>query len=235
MLKVIIIINAEVKDTGELILASPVTKTMVTNLKQAISTNSQTQLEIELVANSSLWSKSFVTPLEDHNLVYCPLTINLPEHFQFRARGIYQACEKIMARRKWAHTKLGYATAKEDSWCGNLWLPIVLTGKGPLYGEVIGEGEFPNSYTQPLDLPDKQRQPLYYLAHRLLESLSPLPSVYLLQFGWQEEKIVFDRLWPFPAAPAIASVGVQQPDLFTCYWYCLTNQPILDISILGVH
>lgn len=43
--------------------------------------------------------------------------------------------------------------------------------------------------------------------------------------------ICFDRLWPFPIAPAIASVGVQQPDLFACHWRCVTGQPIREITI----
>jgi hypothetical protein len=45
--------------------------------------------------------------------------------------------------------------------------------------------------------------------------------------------ILFDRLIPFPDEPAIASIGVQEPNLFTCHWLCLTHQPILDLKIKG--
>lgn len=111
-----------------------------------------------------------------------------------------------------------------DSFLGDLWLPIVLTKKGPIYGEVIGEGEIPNSYEQPIDFSnhgsdgydDQIRQSLYYLGYQLLESINAIPSVYLLQFRMLEQEIFFDRLWPFPATPAIASVESQQPDLFAC-------------------
>jgi hypothetical protein len=90
----------------------------------------------------------------------------------------------------------------------------------------------PNSYHQPVDLDDAQRQALYNLGYQLLNSIDATPSVYLLQFAFSaEQEIIFDRLWPFPAAPAIASITVQQPDLFTCHWRCITNQSIPDITI----
>jgi hypothetical protein len=89
------------------------------------------------------------------------------------------------------------------------------------------------SYAQPLHLPDRYRQPLYQLGQRLLGLVSASPAVYLLQFGFQGEEIVFDRLFPFPAAPAIASLGIQTPDLFECHWRCLTQQPIRDLRIPG--
>ncbi|MGC1394917.1 MAG: hypothetical protein WA828_11615, partial [Coleofasciculaceae cyanobacterium] len=111
------------------------------------------------------------------------------------------------------------------------YLPIVLTAKGPLYGEVIRKAET-TPYQQPLDLPDNQRQPLYYLAYQLLQALSAPPSVYLLQFGYEGKEIIFSSLLPFPDIPALASIKVQEPNLFTCYWHCLTNQPILDLTIL---
>jgi hypothetical protein len=69
------------------------------------------------------------------------------------------------------------------------------------------------------------------LAKQLLSSISATPSVYLLQFRLLEEEIIFDRLWPFPAAPALTSLNVQQPNLYTCYWKCLTNQTITDLAI----
>jgi hypothetical protein len=89
----------------------------------------------------------------------------------------------------------------------------------------------PPPYCQPIHLPDRQRQPLYQLAYRLLRSLAAPPAVYLMQFGLQEDGIQFDRLLPFPAEPAIASLGVQTPDLFTCHWRCLVGKPIHDLVI----
>ncbi|WP_421659414.1 hypothetical protein [Leptothermofonsia sp. ETS-13] len=52
-----------------------------------------------------------------------------------------------------------------------------------------------------------------------------------MQFGIQAEAIYFDRLIPFPAALASTSLGVQLPDLFTCYWYCITGKTIHDLII----
>jgi hypothetical protein len=48
-----------------------------------------------------------------------------------------------------------------------------------------------------------------------------------------QHPILFDRLIPFPDEPAIATIGVQEPNLFICHWLCLTHQPILDLKIKG--
>jgi hypothetical protein len=248
MRKVVIIVNAKVKEPGKVVAASPVTERMVSALKQAINgeafcqnssvirksafgTEPIEQVKIEVVPAASLWS-DYKKYKGDDSLIYCPLTIQLPDDFEFPGHDIYKACRDIKARRRWVKQNLGYKICSHHSQLGDFWLPVVLTAKGPIYGEMIGEGGIPNSYQQPIDLPDRQRQNLYYLAHRLLQSLSSLPGVYLLQFGFQDRDIVFDRLWPFPAAPAISSIKVQQPDLFTCHWYCLTDRPILDLTIV---
>lgn len=227
MEKVVIIINSEAHAIGKPSRLSPVAERMVTALKQAIPET----ITVEIISAASLWSKSESQKISK-NLIYFPLTIQLPNWFDFPGRTIYQSCRDLEARRAWVEQKLAYQTSIGDSWLGDLWLPIVLTHKGPLYGEVIGEGAIPNSYQQPIDLTDDLRQPLYYLAHQLLENLSAPPSVYLLQFSLLGKDIVFDRLWPFPAAPAIASIKVQNPNLYACYWHCLTNQPILDLAIV---
>ncbi|MGK7874678.1 MAG: hypothetical protein AB4426_15650 [Xenococcaceae cyanobacterium] len=232
MSKVIIVVNAEVRETGKIIAASPVTQKMVTALRRAISANSAKPVKIEVVAAATLWSNSANLAIDCHNLIYCPLTIQLPDSFKFPAQAIYQACKDIKGRRRWVEQNLAYKTSIGDNWLGDLWLPVVLTAKGPLYGEVIGEGEMPNFYQQPVYLADEQRQPLYDLAYQLLQSIGTPPAVYLLQFSLRGKEIVFDRLWPFPAAAAIASLGVQKPDLFTCHWHCLTNQPICDLTII---
>jgi hypothetical protein len=114
---------------------------------------------------------------------------------------------------------------------GNLWLPVVCTARGSLFAEVIGQYA-DGSYYQPVHLSDRQRQPLYRFAFELLDTLQAPPSVYLLQFAWgSDHQVIFDRLIPFPDKPAIASVGVQTPDLFECHWLCLTEQPIYDLVI----
>ena len=231
MESILIIINAEVDSVGQIITTSPATEKMVTALKQAIQTYSTASVNVEVIAAAALWSDSMAFKEPQ---IYCPLTIQLPDSFQFPAQPIYQACRDIEERRSWAQ-HLHYQTGQDQAWLGDLWLPVVLTAKGPLYGEVIGEGVIPNSYRQPIDLTDDIRQSLYHLAYELLRSIAATPAVYLLQFSLRDQDIVFDRLWPFPAAPAIASLAVQSPDLFTCHWHCLTGQPILDLMIMPRH
>ncbi len=247
MHKVLIIVNAKVKDAGKIISASPVTEKMVSAICEAVNqevlrhkisnisgeplaVKVPKPVKIEVISAGTLWSEQ-EKPKGNNTSIYCPLTIQLPDRFDFPARNIYKACQDIKGRRRWVEKNLGYKVCTSDRQLGDLWLPVVVTEKGPLYGEVIGEGEIPNSYQQPVDLPDKQRQSLYKLAYNLLESIDALPSVYLVQFSWRAAEIIFDRLWPFPAAPALASIGVQQPDLYKCHWYCLTKQPILDLTI----
>ena len=154
----------------------------------------------------------------------CPLTLNLPDRFNFPGKTVYQACGDVRGLRKLVET-WGYNTGT-----GEAWLPIVLTAKGPLYAEVIGRTS-ELSYFQPLHLSDLWRQQLYQLGYRLLRQLDAFPAVYLMQFGCGNLDLYFDRLLPFPAMPALASIGVQVPDLFTCYWYCLTGRAILDLTI----
>jgi hypothetical protein len=232
MKKVLIIVNAEVNEQGKTISGSPVTEKMVAALKQGIATNSQ-PVGIEVVAAGNLWSKSNKPANDDSELIYCPLTIQLPDYFEFPGKKIYSACRDLVGRRRWVENNLGYKTSVGDSWLGHLWLPIVLNNQTPLYGEVIGEGAIPNSYEQPIDLSNRLRKSLYHLANQLLKSLSAPSAVYLIQFSIHNSEIIFDRLWPFPAAPALASLRNQYPDLYTCHWYCLTKQPLLELAISG--
>lgn len=172
-----------------------------------------------------------VIALQPEDLL-CPLTLNLPDTLVWSGGAIYQACRAVEAMRDRVQQKFRVPAVS-----GNFWLPIVLTAKGPLYAEVICRAG--SEYHQPFHLPDSQRQPLYRLAACLLRELNAPPSVYLLQFGWlaetagQTAQIGFDRLFPFPAEPAIASLNAQTPNLFVCYWQCLTQQPILDLQIPG--
>ena len=232
MEQVVIIINAEVSDKGKLISASPVTQKMVEALQRSIAEFSPGAI-VEIVSAATLWSKHSrnIKRSRDEKTIYCPLTIQLPEYFDFPEQRIYSACKDINSRRKWVENNLGLKTSVGDSWLGHLWLPIILTDK-PIYGEIIGEGSMPNSYEQPVAIPNRQRQSLHDLAGKLLESLEATPATYLLQFSLYKGEIVFDRLWPFPAAPALITLKTQKPDLFTCHWHCLTKQPVPEISIV---
>jgi hypothetical protein len=146
---------------------------------------------------------------------------------------IAAACADLEGLRSWVSQQHGVAATD----AGNFWLPIVWTARGPLYAEVIVRKD-DGRYHQPFHLDDRTKQPLYYLAYNLLSSLQAPPSVYLMQIAFKVREspsatieILFDRLIPFPSEPAIASIGVQEPNLFTCHWLCLTNQPILDLVI----
>ena len=230
--RVSIIVNAKVKQEGRLIAASPVTERMLSALKKAIIANSPDTV-IEVIAVASLWSETAQKQTSTAGRIYCPLTIQLPKWLVFPSQKIYQSCQDILGRRTWVEEHLKCKSNPNLNWLGDLWLPVVWTAEGPLYGEVIGEGVMPNAYEQPVKLADNLRQALYSLASQCLEALEAPPSVYLLQFSVIEQEIIFDRLWPFPAAPAIASLGVQSPDLFSCHWQCLTDQAIADIQILS--
>lgn len=232
MEKVVIIINAEVSDRGKLLSASPVTQKMVEALQNAIVRES-TSTEIEIVSAATLWSKNRTVLKKERNnkTIYCPLTIQIPDYFDFPQRKIYSACKDINARRRWVEKNLGFKTSVGDSWLGHLWLPIIVTSKSLMFGEVIGEGSMPNSYEHPVSIPKRQLKSIHGLAEELLESLDAAPATYLLQFSLYNGEIVFDRLWPFPAAPALITLKTQQPDLFTCHWRCATEQPISKISI----
>jgi hypothetical protein len=151
-----------------------------------------------------------------------PLTFDLPSDWNFPGRSVWTACQQIEALRTWVQDTAGILSGK-----ANFWLPIVLTAKGVLYAEAIAIQA--NSYRQPLHLTDRQRQPLYRFAWKLLQHLQAPPSLYLLGCSYQGQELLFDQLLPFPNEAALSSV--QQPDLLTCHWRCLSHQPILDITI----
>jgi hypothetical protein len=245
--KVIIIVNAEINDKKKIVTASPATEKMVSCLKKAIQSELMTgqdeteirerqdRVPIEIISTASLWSETNRNDRgdsKDNEIIYCPLTIELPHAFDFSGKQVFLACKDIKARRRWVEEKLSYQTHKGDRSFGDLWLPAIVLKDGIVYGEAIGEGEIPNFFQQPVDLPNTIRNSLHNLGNKLLKSISAVPAVYLLQFSLQGREIIFDRLWPFPAAPALASLKAQQPDLFTCYWYCLSGKSIdiLDLS-----
>lgn len=229
MSKVLIIVNAEVY-SRKVSPNYPVTIKMVKALTKAIQ-NSTQSIDIEIIGAADLWSKSVKINDDNKDLIYCPLTIKLPDWVNFPAKNIFQLCIDIQSRRNWVQKHFQSKTTKGDSLLGDLWLPIVLTTKGAIYGEVIGEGLMLNCYEQPIDFSDEIRQSLYNLGYQLLESINATPSIYLLQFKMLGKEIIFDRLWPFPANPAIASLESQQPDLFACHWDCLSGNPITDLIV----
>ncbi len=226
MEKALIIINAEVNEEGKIISASPVTERMVIALKRGIYANAPDAI-VETVSVGSFSAKYHRITHKESKTIYCPLTIQLPDYCNFPGKEIYTTCKDLHRRRHWVEKNLGYKTSFGDSWLGNLWLPMLLTDQGLSFADLIGEGAIPNYYEQPIDFPAKKRQSLYRLGANLLEHLSATPAVYLLQFSLQEQEIIFDRLWPFPAAPALASFRNQRADLFEQHWRCLTGKEIL--------
>lgn len=200
---------------------------MVAALKDAIATHpSPTAPDTVQVITPAQWAAAGT------NAIALPLTLNLPDSLDFPAAAIYYACRDVSQLRQ--HVASHFQTATGD---GGYWLPIVLTAKGPLYAEAIASqiasSATVSSFIQPLHLSDRQRQPLYKMGIQLLSLLQAPPAVYLLQFGLQGDRVWFDRLLPFPAEAAIASLGIQTPDLYTCHWQCMTSQPIFDLSIAG--
>jgi hypothetical protein len=196
---------------------TPQTKQMVKAMQDAI-------MRFPLASTSStvLTATPSQMPLED--ALYCVLTLDLGS-FGFSGQTLFQLCQDVPQLRQQVQ-EFGYPVG-----AGDYYLPVVHTAKGSLYGEVIGQNADTGQYQQPVSLPDAQRQPLYHFAHRLLTHLNAFPSVYLVQFGWEDRKLVFDRLYPFPTEVALGSLGVQHPNLFECYWRCLTGQPILDLTV----
>lgn len=225
MSKVIIIVNAQV-DKGKISPTAPVAERMAVALSKSII-ESDLCNQIEIFGGADLWSKSLQISDSDQDIIYCPLTIKLPDWFNFPAQQIYYACRDVEKRRKWVQQHFGYSTSKDNLYLGDLWLPIILTSEKLIYGDIIGEGVIPNYYQQPYDLSSEIYPSLYTLARELLMSIQAIPSVYLLQFRMLDDNIIFDRLWPFPATPAIASINAQKPDLFAYHWRCLTHQSIL--------
>lgn len=245
MRKVLILVS----DGGE--MTSPTTRSMLSAIEKAIAEDATQATSVEVVAANYLTSKEdFLVsqPLDWQNfsqlqeIIFCPLTLCLPDNLVLPLQKIINVCRDVPGLRQQFAQQIEVAIGD-----GCFWLPVVLTAKGPLYGEVIAlaeefyEKKLPQNlllcditYYQPFHLSDALRQPLYHMAYNLLQSLSAPPATYLVQFGLQKSEICFDRLWPFPTAPALASVGVQQPDLFTCHWYCLTAKPILDLTIIPV-
>lgn len=222
-----IIVNAKVKQEGRLIAASPVTERMVNALKEAIADQSPGTI-VDTVAVAGLWSDQAQQQTEMGGRIYCPLTIQLPHWLNFPGQTVYQACQDINGRRQWVSTNLNLPICRDDNCLGDHWLPIAVTQGELHFFPLIHEGMMPNAYELvDWDLPPYQRyhRELERLARSLMEELQPPPAVYLLQFSLGQG-LLFDRLWPFPAAPAIASIGPGHPNLYHYHWCCLNNLPL---------
>jgi hypothetical protein len=175
----------------------------------------------ELVESVQFVTVAELPAVSSPKAIYCPMTLAVPPTFEFWGQSIGRTCQDIDRLRDLAATTTGVKVGDG----GNLWLPIVWTAQDPIYRDVIGESEGGN-YQQPVDLSDLDSQAIYEFGCRLLTQLSAPPATYLVQFSQSERGIIFDRLFPFPAIPALASIGVQQPDLFDCHWRCITGQSI---------
>jgi hypothetical protein len=141
--------------------------------------------------------------------IYCPLTLQVPASFSFWGQLIGQVCQEINSLRHLAAATTGVKVGDG----GELWLPVIWTAGEPIYGEVIGEIE-----------PTSDLQLLARFGSQLLAQITAPPATYLVQFSYAQEQVVFDRLFPFPAAPALASIGIQQPDLFASHWRCISEK-----------
>jgi hypothetical protein len=180
----------------------------------------------EIVSSVQFMTVTELSSIADSDTIYCPLTLNIPATFKFWGQSIGKTCQHLDLVRELVTAKTGIKSVPD----GNLWLPVIWTARGPIYGEVIGESD-PETYRQPIHFDDLDRQSLYQLGYQLLTELAAPPATYLLQFSKQAREIIFDRLFPFPAIPAIASIAVQHPDLFECHWRCITGQSITNVYV----
>ncbi|MBC7880908.1 MAG: hypothetical protein H7Y37_06190 [Anaerolineae bacterium] len=127
-----------------------------------------------------------------------------------------------------ATTSLDLPIALKESQATRLTLPLVVTARGILYGEAIGQrGAIA---WQPEPLSDPQRQLLYKAARKIVGS-TVKPGVTLLHFAVSPEALLFKSLSPFPDESALVTLNSQQPDLFTCHWRCVLGLPIIDLQV----
>lgn len=125
-------------------------------------------------------------------------------------------------------TFLEVPIALQESQAALLTLPLVVTVRGILYGEAIGQrGAIA---WQPEFLSDPQRQILYRAARQIVGS-SVKPGVTLLHFVVSPEALIFKSLSPFPDESALVTLKSQQPDLFTCHWRCVLGLPVVDLQV----
>ena len=162
MSRVVIVVDDYTCGDDEIVEASQraVGEQIVSALKDAIALYSPALATVDVVETSQL-KKALANPSQDEvidkDIIWCPLTLNVPNTLTFFGQNIFQVCKQERELRQWVGQKLGYTTGASQP-LGTLVLPVVCTAKGLLYAEVIGQGERVNEYHQPVDLPDKQRQ-----------------------------------------------------------------------------
>lgn len=188
------------------------------------------QLGIALLAaiGSIVTSVQFVTVTDlptvaDRQTLYYPLTLNMPPNFQFWGQSIWQTCRDIDRLRHFAATTTGVTVGDG----GNIWLPIIWTVTDPIYGETIELSKDGNY--RPISIDDRDCRSLEQFSRELLIEIDAPPAVYLIQSNLAATEIVFDRLFPFPAIPTLASIG-RKPDLFECYWRCIAQHHNLSVK-----
>jgi hypothetical protein len=151
----------------------------------------------------------------DRHTLYCPLTLNIPPNFQFWGQSIWQTCGDLDRLRHLCATTVGVKVGDG----GNLWLPVIWTVKDPIYSDPI-ELSADGNYRS-IEIDDRDLQSLQQFSNKLLTKINAPAAVYLIQAKLAETGIVFDRLFPFPATPALASLG-KKPDLFEHHWRCIS-------------
>ncbi|WP_373541597.1 hypothetical protein [Chamaesiphon sp.] len=179
----------------------------------------------EIVESVQFVTVSELPAVASPKAIYCPMTLAVPPTFQFWGQSIGKFCQDI----DWLRALAANTTGVKVGGGGNLWLPVIWTAQDPIYGEIVGKSG--DDYQQPVALEEIDRQPLYQFSSQLLTRLTAPPATYLVQFSKVAAGIIFDRLFPFPAIPALASIGVQHPDLFDCHWRCITGQSIDNVDI----
>jgi hypothetical protein len=156
-----------------------------------------------------------------------PLTLEMPPLAGWAGHSLWQRCRSLEQLQAEVVEALGCQRGQ-----GRLWLPLVNTARGLLFGEAIAQDP-QGRWQQPLHLADAVRQPLYEFGQRLRRYLALPLGVHLLAADVCAGQVVFEQLLPFPGEPALASLGVQTPDLFEAHWFCLQSQPLLDLKISG--
>ncbi len=114
-----------------------------------------------------------------------------------------------------------------DTQVDTLYLPVIWTLHGPLYGECIAQcGVF---YIQPWDLSDEQRQVLYNFAYAALRN-QVRTGVYLVTFVAQAGQVYCTGLTAMPAAAALVSTLTQKPDLYYAHLLCQQDWPLVEVQ-----
>jgi hypothetical protein len=233
---------AVLSERAELAATTP---NIAPNIARNITRDSAPDITLEIVTPQTLPEQ-----IKRGDLIYNLTLEALPPTIAFAARDFYALCDRPQTLQDLVQS-WGYGIGPAQTW-----LPVVLTQRGPLYGEMIALGtrsaasrsatasalDAPMGdsleawagdwqFVQPLHHSDRDRQKLYQLAHHLLTQTKAPPGTHLLQVEAKGGEIIFERLWPFPAMPAIGSLRVQKPDLFSTHLRCLVGAAVRDLMI----